>query len=652
MKLFFVILSFFAFATSFAQQTQPSFRIAEIEKKGNITAESGNGVFSTLASGDFITDYARFHWNINPAYYYISGSVLYYITLTKQAGKIVFDLDNSLVVDSVTMHGEMVGFNQDSNKTLTIFFTQTLAAGQKDSLAIYYHGAPANNGSGSFTQSTHNNNVPVIWTLSEPYGARGWWPCRNGLDDKIDSMDIYITHPSEFAASANGVLADTIVSENYVTSHFRHRYPIATYLVGIAVTNYVSFTKQIPLQHGMLPVVTTVYPEFIDYFQTYTPDVYNALTLYDRYFGDYPFLKERYGQTQFDWSGGIEHQSNSFIKNADEYLMAHELAHQWFGDKITLASWQDIWLNEGFATYLADIFYTEHLHPENLAAIVSQSMNYATAEPDGSVWVDDTTDVNRIFNFNLSYKKGAMLLRMLRWTLGDPVFFSGINQYLQDSALQYGFARTKDLQSHLETVYGNPLNDFFTQWFYGKGYPSFFVKWNRKNNNMQLQITETTSHASVKCFAMPLQLKFKNGSEEKDVVIHIGQNITNLSVPISFEPDTILIDPSQYVISKNNISQNDSNLLVIDDSQGSNTLVVYPNPANDILYIRFPADDPADYKIISISDVSGKIVYKRTNFRNGDNPMKVPVSHLSKGVYFVFLQSENGNIIKRKFIKQ
>ena len=648
MKLLIFILLLVTATGLVAQPAHPFVNIAEVEKKGKANNILGDGVSFTSASINFTTNYARCNWTIDPALYFISGSVTYYITLTKQANSIVFDLTDSLSVDSVLMHQTPIRFTQN-NKTLTVFFAQTESAGEIDSLQIFYHGAPANNGFGSFTKSTHNGTVPVIWTLSEPYGARDWWPCRNGLDDKIDSLDIYITHPSQYSASANGLLTDTVTTGNYTITHFRHRYPIATYLVGIAVTNYTTFTKEVQLQSGTLPVITTVYPEYEGYFQTYVPSVYNALQLYDEYFGAYPFMKERYGQTEFDWGGGMEHQSNSFITNADEYLMAHELAHQWFGDKITLGSWQDIWLNEGFATYLADIFYTEHLHPEKLAPIVSQSVDYATREPDGSVWVDDTTDVNRIFDFNLSYKKGAMLIRMLRWTLGDAAFFRGIAQYLQDPALRYSFARTTDLQRNLEAASNKKLDDFFNQWFYGKGYPSFYVQWNWSNNTLQLHIAETTSNASVPYFSLPLQLRFSNASQYVDTVINIRQNSTQLSLPLYFKPDTVLIDPSQYIISKNNVSEQENNIVLVDDNH---QFIIYPNPANKLLYIHLPTTDSITSESVTITTVSGAFVYKKT-FRNiSQNLLTIPVAQLSKGVYFVVLQNGNNSITKKKFIRQ
>ena len=225
------------------------------------------------------------------------------------------------------------------------------------------------------------------------------------------------------------------------TAFYKHRYPIASYLVAFAVTNFKVLNHSVQLGSVNLPMITYCYPESENSFQQNTPKVLQQLSLFHQYFGAYPFINEKYGHTQFSWGGGMEHQTNSFIVSPDENLMAHELAHQWFGDKITCGSWQDIWLNEGFATYLS-YFYFEKSDPANHINRLKSLNNSITNSPGGSVWVDDTTNVGRIFNSRLSYNKGAYLLHMLRWVLGDTLFFRGIRQYVNDPKLAYGFART------------------------------------------------------------------------------------------------------------------------------------------------------------------------------------------------------------------
>ena len=619
--------------------------IALVEKRGSEHLLDPPGSY-TLASDNFKVSYYRLYWNIDPAIRYISGSVTSYFTMTTSGSQLVYDLDNSLVVDSFYFSSNTIPFLQSANKILAIDLEQSLTEGSQDSLTIYYHGAPPDNGSGSFTQATHNGNIPVIWTLSEPYGARDWWPCRNGLDDKADSIDIYIKHPGTYNASANGVLVDTITDGSNTVSHFRHRYPIASYLVGIAVSNYSTFSKDLSLQTGVLPVTTTVYPEAVNYFQGNIQPLYNALQLYDQYFGPYPFIKERYGQTQFSWGGGMEHQTNSFIVNADEYLMAHELGHQWFGDKITCASWRDSWLNEGFATYLADIMYTEHFHPEHVAAVVAEDLSNILRAPHGSVWVDDTTSVDRIFSNDLTYKKGAFLLRMLRRMLGDSVFFKGLLLYQNDTALQYRFAHTADLQRNLEKASGKDLNYFYQQWFYGRGFPSVHVTWSYTNSGVEAFINETTSDTSVAFYRMPVDLLFKNSTQQQIITVDLNRNHQRFTLPLSFAPDTVIIDPVQYLITYNNTTTQVSNLPVA----APLALLLYPNPVRNILYVRTNMDELKPLQI-RIHNTAGVQVMQQTVTLAADASFTLRVSGLSAGLYYLSVDNGEGKITTQKFIK-
>jgi len=473
----------------------------------------------TAASGNYSVHYYRCDWTIDPNVYYIKGKVTPHFIVTSATNQLVFDLSSALHVDSIYMRKKKLTFSQASNETLTVQLPKTYQAGKRDSLTIYYQGEPTGSGFGSFIQSTHNNK-PVIWTLSEPYGARDWWPCRNGLDDKADSIDIYVTRRSLYKTSSNGVLVNTVKKGSNTTTHYKSRYPIASYLVAFAVTNFSVFTDNVQLGNTTLPVISYVYPEDSASFHSNTHFMLDAMRLYNDKFVPYPFINERYGQTEFGWGGGMEHQTNSFITSPGENLMAHELAHQWFGDRVTCGSWEDIWLNEGFATFCADFLYNETYAPSQLKTYVRQDLLNITSAPGGSVKVDDTTSVGRIFDGRLSYDKGAFLLRMLRFTLGDSAFFAGIINYLNDPKLQYNFARTTDLRAHLETASGKDLGYFFTQWYSGQGYPSFTVNWSQDASNIaSINISQTTSHSSVSFFRVPLALQFKKGSQTKTIIV-------------------------------------------------------------------------------------------------------------------------------------
>jgi len=416
----------------------------------------------TMASGNFDVKYYRCEWEVDPAIRYINGKVTIYYTITSATDNISLDLMSPLVADSVKQHNVLLAKSQ-ANNTLTINFPVTVNAGTLDSVSIFYQGVPPNTGFGSFVQSTHAG-TPVMWSLSEPYGSRDWWPCKNGLDDKADSIDILVTNPIAYKAASNGILQSEIISAGgtKITAHWKHRYAIASYLMCFAVTNYTVFNNAVQLSTGVLPMQTYCYPESLSSFQNGTINTLNAMQLYDTTFGPYPFMNEKYGHVQFGWGGGMEHQTSTFVVNIGESLCAHELGHQWFGDKITCGSWKDIWLNEGFATHLASM-YMEKKYPANTISTRKSEINDITSQPGGSVEVSDTTDVNRIFDSRLSYTKGSHLLYMLRWKLGDNIFFNALRNYQTDPAVIYGFAKTADLKRNLEQTSGQNLTNFFNQ---------------------------------------------------------------------------------------------------------------------------------------------------------------------------------------------
>ncbi|MDQ6756853.1 MAG: T9SS type A sorting domain-containing protein, partial [Bacteroidota bacterium] len=599
---------------------------------------------ATGASNNFDVKYYRCEWEVDPAVRFIKGKVTVYFVTTADASSISLDLMSALITDSIKQRKSLLTY-QHTNNVLQINLATTISSGKLDSVSIFYAGIPPTSGFGSFIQTTHSG-IPVIWTLSEPYGSRDWWPCKNGLDDKADSIDIFVSHPSQYKAASNGLLQSETASGINKITHWKHRYPIATYLVCFAVTNYAVFNNSVQLGNINLPMQTFCYPENLTLFQTNTPLVLNALQLYNNIFGEYPFIKEKYGHVQFGWGGGQEHQTSTFIITPDEGLMAHELAHQWFGDKVTCASWQEIWLNEGFATHLASM-YMEQNYPANTINNRRTEITNITSNPGGSVWVDDTTNVSRIFDGRLSYRKGSHLLYMLRWILGDSIFFKSIRQYHTDAKLQYGFAKTDDLKRNLESVSGKDLTSFFKEWFYGQGYPSYNVQWSQIGNDyVKIKMQQTTSHASVSFFELPVALKFKNATQEKTIVVDNKFNGEIFYKNIGFIADTVLIDPDYWLITKNNTSQK-----VADNISGQNVVQVFPNPVQSTLsiYIRNYKDALAT---LSIYNSAGQVLYKKQLFINGSQFIEIPVAYLSSGVYFIHLRSVNETKFVKKIVKQ
>ena len=645
---FILVLFFFTGFTATAQQPEDyAMLVKSIALQEQLCHERiiQPNTALTIAS-NFDVKYYRCEWEVDPTVRYIKGKVTVYFVVADAATSIALDLMAPLVVDSVTQRNVLLT-RQQVNNGVQINFSSPLNAGTLDSVSVYYQGVPPNTGFGSFIQSSHLG-TPVMWSLSEPYGSRDWWPCKNWLDDKAESIDVLITAPSQYKAASNGLLqSETLIAgSTKKITHWKHRYPIASYLMCFAVTNYAVFNNSVQLGSITLPMQTFCYPEDLVSFQNGTQNVLDALQLYHNTFGDYPFIKEKYGHVQFGWGGGMEHQTSTFVVSINEGLIAHELGHQWFGDKITCGSWEDIWLNEGFATHLAS-FYSETKYPATAIANRKNEINFITSQPGGSVWVDDTTKVGRIFDSRLSYNKGSHLLYMLRWKLGDSTFFRALRSYQKDPQLIYGFARTADLKRHLEAESNQDLTQFFSDWFKGQGYPTYNVEWTPIGSNyVKVKMNQTTSHASVSFFAMPVALQFKNATQQKTIVVDNKTNGEIFIKDIGFIADTVIIDPEYWLISKNNKATK-----VPDVVSGQNVVQVFPNPIQNQFYI-YLRNFTSSTATINLYNAIGQLVYSQNiTLTNGAAYLDIPSGQLPEGEYNLQIKTADGFKYVKKLLK-
>ncbi len=592
--------------------------------------------------------YHRLEWNVDPGVANISGSVTSYFEAKENMTTITFDLANNMTVQEVLQRGSNLSFVQNANEEVVITLPTTLNMGVLDSLTISYSGNPVSSGFGSFEVSTHGNaNTPILWTLSEPYGAKGWWPCKQDLIDKIDSIDVYVTHPSQYKTASNGLLiSETVGSVNTIT-RWKHKHPIPAYLIAIAVTDYSVYNNHVT--NGNFDVVNYVYPENLSYAQSSTNITPAIIDLYGTLFEMYPFADEKYGHAQFGWGGGMEHTTMTFMGGFGRSLIAHELAHQWFGDKITCGSWEDIWLNEGFATYL-DGLVVENF--DGNAAFknwrnskVNSSWSAITAQPSGSVFVTDTTSVGRIFSSRLSYSKGAMLLHMLRYKLGDIAFFQGIKNYLADPALAFGYAKTANLKQHLEAQSGTNLTEFFNDWFIGEGYPSFSASWNQNDGvNLAIRISQTQSDASVSFFETPLPIRVHGTNGEVEMLrLELTNNNQLFNQSVTFDVASIEIDPDFELISANNNTVLDTTMATF-----SSDINIYPNPVKDVVNIE--STNSIDIKSVYIVNSIGQVVKKRLNkSSNIISKAVINLEGLKSGIYILIITTNDG-VMRKKII--
>lgn len=562
---------------------------SKLSMAGNFGA---NGLYSTGKSGtgaNIDVKYHRFDWRINPdSTKYIKGSVTtYFKTITANVNQISFDLHNNLNVTAVKFRGSNLpsgNINHSSHK-LTINLGTNLANDFLDSVTIFYQGVPPNQigeAIGYIQQKINSSNV--IWTLSESYEDRNWWPCKADMQDKIDSLDFIISVPSGFWVAANGKLVDSsLVGSNRIFK-IKHRYPIASYLVAIGVGKYTkNYRGTVNINGTQVPIVyyylTGRVSSEINARVSAMDKVKEEMVVFSNLFGDYPFKNELYGMYEFGFSGGMEHQTFSGMSWSamnNWSVIAHELAHQWFGNKVSFATWNDLWLAEGFAKYL------EVIAAQNVSGLGSASSHlsgirntarsygaYAARIPDANMVTSDL-----IWNSGYGgsvYYRGAMVISMLRALLGDEKFFQACRNFLNDPALAYASATTNDLKNHMNAVAGYDLSGFFQDWVMDPGYASYNVYWgnNGKWINIQLNQASRVSAGSKAFMNSPVVLRISGSSKDTTVVIYhmngyvakAGDGIktpkagNRVSYMLSFVPTSVSFDPGYTTMNAGTVAK-------------------------------------------------------------------------------------------------
>lgn len=588
--------------------------------------------------------YQRLDLDLDPAQYFVSGTVTSHFVPNQNMSSIYFDFSNVLVVSEVKYHGTNLSFTQLPSKEVKIDFPTALASATLDSLSIKYSGAPDTFGSAgdAFTTSTQGGK-PVLFTLSEPYGAQEWFPTKQSMNDKIDKVDIKITTPSQYNVASNGkLLSETMIAGNKKVTFWQTNYPIPAYLIGLGITNYTKFNDT--MGNPPFPFVNYVYPSTANNTTTMSNINYtkNIMEMFEQYFGLYPYRNEKYGHMEFGWGGGMEHATMSSMGAWGRGIIAHELTHQWFGDKVTCGAWNDIWLNEGFATF------GEHLANEKLLMNSTQfqsyllsEMNYITGSPGGSVYVADAYlgDNNSVFSGRLSYSKGGYVVRMIKWVLGDTAFYAALKDYHNRPNLAYNYAKTEDFKNSLLQSTGKDFTEFFNDWIYGEGYPIYQIKWNQTSDKViRFKIGQTQSHPSVSFFEMPLPIKVTGTlGEIAYLVLNNNSNNQSFDEALNFSVASVQFNYENQLITKGSKVTKDTSILAVNDAMKTE-IRIYPNPVKDQLSITGIIKDES-YEIFSID---GQLVKSGTL----SSKSSIAVNGLSKGVYLLKIAGKNLKFIK------
>jgi aminopeptidase N len=439
-----------------------------------------------------------------------------------------------MLVSSVTENGRSLSFTQDSDVVNIISSPKTNTT---HTYTINYQGVPADGLIISTNKFGHRTFFGDNW----PNRAHNWLPCADYPSDKA-SLDFMITAPDHYQVVSNGLKVEEKQLPNHTRfTHWKETVPLPTKVMVIGVADFA--IDQSGIVNG-IPVYSYVFPEnkavgFKSY--AYAPEI---LAYYINKIGSYEYKKLANVQSKTVY-GGMENSSAIFYfensvgyKGAEE-LMAHEIAHQWFGDAVTEKSWQNLWLSEGFATYMTNC-YLEHKYGIDTLRKreIADRKKVIKFEKERYTPVIDTTVKNnyeQLLNAN-SYEKGSWFLHMLRRKLGDTLFWKGIRAYY---AKEEGInANTADLCKVMEQASGQNLEPFFKQWLYTSGHPDLNVSWNYDAGKKVVNILITQKQNTL--FNFPL--KYMIGDESHAIVI--SNKETSIAIPVQVKPKVIKMDPN------------------------------------------------------------------------------------------------------------
>ena len=557
---------------------------------------------------------------------------------------IELDLYDNMTVDSILQNNIPILYLHENDMLKIPISDITLDDENLFSLTIFYQGTPDHCGAGGFKFDEHQN-IGHVWTLSEAYCARSWWPCKDDPSDKADSVNIIISVPLEpaYIVASNGLLSSTTINNNKKTYFWKERYPITTYLVSLAIYPYTKWVDQYvsPISSDTMLIEHYVFP---DRYEASYPNyslTKDMLSFFSELFGEYPFISEKYGHADFTWGGGMEHQTLSSMGSFSQNLMVHELGHSWWGNLITCKTFNDIWLNEGFARY-CQALWAEHMYGREAYFDFMNNHAYYGA---GTIYVENPSSNSQIFSAGLSYNKASWVLHMLRHKVGETMFFDILKSYASNDSLSYNAASTSDFQKVCEDISGLDFEQFFQQWIYGERYPKYELSWWHEGNGIyNVKIDQVQSND---IFSMPIDLKFSGsaGPMLVDTTIVIENNNSSQLYEFSgfnFLVENVMLDPENWILKEATYSVNEIDNILPDRVEVEKA---FPNPFNSKVKLSFYINPQfGDTHVnVNIFDSRGKIVESLIDneFMPGYHTTFWNANGKSSGVYFIQLATDN-----------
>lgn len=555
----------------------------------------------------------------------------------------------TLIIDSISSGGTPIQFTKNV-RSVTMMLPTPLQRGENVELTIHYAITRDDRAIFFYSKSdaaADNSPYASAYTISEPEDSRRWYPCNDQPDDKA-LFSVRIRVPKGFTAVSNGVRIDSIGDGDTASyQSWRHNVPMPPYLFAVSASEYIMY-PQVYTRPDSSRVPISNYHFDIDQNGTFynaTRALANIPLMFEAFeerFGVYPF--ETYGHvtvSPFQY-GGMEHQTMSTINRRwlagdVEGGYAHELAHHWFGNLVTCATWADIWLNEGGASW-GEAVYEEHRTGADgyMQILWSKRARYMqTGLNEPPIY---NIPIGILFNEATTYNKSSWVYHMMRRNVGDDVFFPAIRSYLDK--FKVGSAQTFQLLSHLKEAAPNPRvswDTFFDQWLVKAGHPVFEVIVSTTTNptpfTYRVTVAQTQSHEEVPdVFITPLHLRFVGFGEVLDTTIMIDTRTVTRDFVVGFDVDEVLIDPKNDILCEKEVTPVG---VAETEEQGSWCQILGPHPIAQGAPLRiFIAD--GDAASVTIRTISGENAVASTV---SSGVSLVPTSTLVPGTYAVSIRS-------------
>ena len=652
-KLILLSAIFFVAVTAFGQWNEPTDNHIGCKHAKGHQHKGAEAIF--YFQSDFLWDYdVKFYHldiEVSPENVFVSGNVsIHAEVVSATLDTLALEFLDEMTVDSAYINGVMVSVTH-TNDHIFMLTPATLNQGDNFIVQVYYQGTPPTGGFFSGISNSYSGtwNKDVTWTLSEPYAARDWFPVKQVLPDKADSVWVFLTTAEMYMAGSQGLLtAVTPMPDNKLRYEWKSNYPIAYYLISFAVSDYLeynNYAKPDEMGGDSILVQNFLYndPNIVNAYKDDIDQTVDFIELFSDLYILYPFHEEKYGHCLTQLGGGMEHQTMTTIGGFNYDLVSHELGHMWFGDNVTCATWSDIWINEGFASY-GEYLARQYLEGQSSAnSWMNSTHNSVLSQAGGSVYVPPSQidDIFRIFSGRLSYDKGASIIHMIRFELQDDDLFFAIMDEFQ-TRFTDSTATGMDFKAVTEELSGEDFTDFFNQWYFGEGYPIYSVVWNQTPEGLNMNVTQTTSMPSVTpLFKMKMEYRVVTTEVDTVITLEHDANFTQFTIPLPGDVGGIMIDPNNWVLNKTG-----SISVGIEETESPAYFTFGPNPVTDYMNIYMANTSGSNVKI-SVHDMTGRTMLETE--KSGES-IRLDASALPKGSYLIKVQDGDQSITKR-FVK-